>query len=205
MYRFLERKEKFNMVETMLIGTHNSATGEKSGSLLSWLLTPFAKCQSKTIKQQYEAGCRLFDIRIKWINNAWHCAHGVWYTKKYVSEILHEINGFPESCYVSITYEGKLNGEQEKHDLLLFFHWAQTAFPNIKLGPLAAKYSDDGVSVDWTILDHGLNSGVKTQQGFIPLDGKHWQTYLPIPWLWNKIYTRKHIFNNDVYTFVDFL
>ena len=31
----------------------------------SWILTPFARCQGKTIKKQYEAGCRLFDIRVK--------------------------------------------------------------------------------------------------------------------------------------------
>ena len=46
------------------IGTHDSATGEH-GNWWSWLFYPFAKTQSKTIKEQYEAGCRLFDIRIR--------------------------------------------------------------------------------------------------------------------------------------------
>ena len=49
----------------MKIATHDSATGERGQGFLSWLVTPFAKTQSKTIKEQYEAGCRMFDIRIK--------------------------------------------------------------------------------------------------------------------------------------------
>ena len=45
------------------IATHDSATGEKGRGFLSFLVTPFAKTQSKTIKEQYDAGCRSFDIR----------------------------------------------------------------------------------------------------------------------------------------------
>ena len=40
------------------IATHNSSTGEKGKGFLSFLVTPFAKTQSKTIKEQYDAGCR---------------------------------------------------------------------------------------------------------------------------------------------------
>ena len=40
------------------IATHDSATGERGHGLLSWLVTPFAKTQSKTIAEQYAAGCR---------------------------------------------------------------------------------------------------------------------------------------------------
>ena len=47
------------------IATHDSATGEKGRGFLSFLVTPFAKTQSKTIKEQYDAGCRSFDIRVK--------------------------------------------------------------------------------------------------------------------------------------------
>ena len=47
------------------IATHDSATGEKGKGILSWLITPFAKTQSKTIKEQYESGCRMFDLRVR--------------------------------------------------------------------------------------------------------------------------------------------
>jgi hypothetical protein len=45
-----------------MLATHNSATGERGGGLLSLLLTPFARCQSKTLVEQYKSGVRLFDI-----------------------------------------------------------------------------------------------------------------------------------------------
>lgn len=47
------------------IATHDSATGEKGRGFLSFLVTPFAKTQGKTIQEQYDAGCRSFDIRVR--------------------------------------------------------------------------------------------------------------------------------------------
>ena len=47
------------------IATHDSATGEKGKGFLSFLVSPFAKTQSKTIKEQYDAGCRSFDMCIE--------------------------------------------------------------------------------------------------------------------------------------------
>ena len=59
------------------IATHDSATGEKGKGFLSFLVTPFAKTQSKTIKEQYDAGCRSFDIRVREDKDGIiRCAHG---------------------------------------------------------------------------------------------------------------------------------
>lgn len=63
----------------MKIGSHDSmsyATPER------WYLRPFhfvARCQSKTIEEQYEDyGIRLFDMRVRWDDKAhcWKFAHG---------------------------------------------------------------------------------------------------------------------------------
>ena len=75
------------------IATHDSATGEKGRGFLSFLVTPFAKTQNKTIKEQYDAGCRSFDIRVR--EDEWGvyiCAHGLWKSKKSATEILSEVN-----------------------------------------------------------------------------------------------------------------
>jgi hypothetical protein len=69
------------------IATHDSATGESGYGIFSWLFTPFARTQSKTIKEQIEAGCRLFDIRIRKTKRGWICCHGTWETKKTLDEI----------------------------------------------------------------------------------------------------------------------
>lgn len=54
------------------------------------------------------------------------------------------------------------------------------------------------------IATHDSATGEKGR-GFLPLDGKSWHTYLPIPWLWDRLYHRPHTFNADKFTFVDFL
>lgn len=49
-----------------------------------------------------------------------------------------------------------------------------------------------------------VDLSIKTVQGFLPLDGRSWHTYLPIPWLFKKIYNDTPTFNNEYYTYVDF-
>lgn len=186
------------------IATHNSATGEKPANILSWLLIPFARTQSKTIKEQYDAGCRMFDLRVKMYNEKYHPAHGAYIAKRTFDDVLKEINSFNDSCYICVTYEGKFDStdqiENFKTDMMCF----REKYSHIYWGPIAVKYMNNDVKVDWiTILP--AQKFEKNIQGFIPLDGKHWQTYLPIPWLWNKIYTRKHVFNEEYFIFVDFL
>lgn len=48
-------------------------------------------------------------------------------------------------------------------------------------------------------------NNVPMQEKLVILDGRSWHTYLPIPWLWKKIYYNKPEFNDDYYTNVDFL
>ena len=40
---------------------------------------------------------------------------------------------------------------------------------------------------------------------YLGLDFSTWHTYLPIPWLWKKIYHDRPRFNSESYTVVDFL
>ena len=186
------------------IATHDSATGEKGEGFLSWLLTPFAKTQSKTIKEQYDAGSRMFDLRVKLINFEIKCAHGLWHTKRTAYSILKEINNFKDRCYVTITYEG---GDEE---LNIFSHFAdaiQNEFTNIIYGGFAIKYGkkSKGLKIQYDYIKSYPKGWPINKQGFLPLDGRSWHTYLPIPWLWKKIYHNKPEFNEDHYIYVDFL
>lgn len=188
----------------MKIATHNSATGEKGSGIVSILMAPFAKCQSKTLRGQYEAGCRMFDIRVVEKDGEYYCAHGPWRTKRTALDILGEINGYEQRCFVSLTYEGLLRSEDEKNNFLTFALRMKTLNPNIKWGPVAVKYTNEGVSVDWqTIMPAG--EWFRNRQGFLPLDGSTWHTYLPIPWLWAKLYPKMRRFSTYQFTFVDFL
>lgn len=186
------------------IATHDSSTGESGKGIISWLITPFAKTQSKTIKEQYEAGCRSFDIRIKDDGTTWRCAHGLWKSKRTAQSIIEEINNFPDRCQVCITYEGKLENNERVRNL---FKTYKKLYHFIIWGYLAVKYGKDstGVKVKYDIIEPGDNGYEGGDQGFLPLDGRSWHTFIPIPWLWDKIYKRPHKFNSVKFTYVDFL
>ena len=187
------------------IATHNSGTGEKPGNILSWFMIPFARTQSKTIREQIEAGCTLFDIRVKKCGDNMKCAHGVFVTKRTAESILNEINALATTTiYVALTYEGTLKGEIEKIEFVNWVNKMKNLFPNITWCEVCVKYTDSGISVDWLrLIDSEVR--LKSESYFTHLDGSSWHTFLPIPWLWNKIYTKNHTFNEEFHTYVDFL
>lgn len=186
------------------IATHDSATGERGQGLLSYLVTPFAKTQSKTIKEQYEAGCRMFDIRVKLIDDTWYCAHGIWHTERTAYDILEEINNFEESCYVTLTYEGN---SDNLFEYSLFVDSTRHRLKNIIWGGVAIKYGKNAniLNVKYDYINPYPSDWPVTRRGFIPLDGTSWHILLPLPWLWKKIYYDKPVFFDNIYTIVDFL
>lgn len=184
------------------IATHDSATGEKGKGLLSWLGTPFARTQSKTLKEQYEAGCRLFDIRVKLYKGEWYCAHGIWISKRTAEDIFKELDSFGDAI-ITITYEGDADNVIQFQN---FLKYIKEKYQMITYGYSAIKYGKNstGIKVSYDILDWG-EYNPPSKQGFLPLDGKTWHILLPIPWLWKKLYNDKPEFNEQTYIYVDFL
>ena len=189
--------------EGIKIATHDSATGEKGKGLLSILGIPFARTQSKTIREQYEAGCRMFDIRVKLFGRKWRCAHGLWKSERLALDIIKEINSFSDKCYVTLTYEGN---SKKKDECVEFVDQVKAECVNIHWGGIAIKYGEDAhlfkVKYDYLYQPKKWPSN---KQGFLPLNGSTWHILLPIPWLWKKIYNDKPEFNEECFIYVDFL
>ena len=183
------------------IGTHNSVTGEK-GMWYCIPLIPFARTQSKNLKEQYNAGCRFFDLRVKLHRGEWKCAHGIWITKRSAYDIFTELNTF-DGITVTLTYEGNADHLEEFKE---FIKKAKKHCININWGYTAIKYGKDSngiLTVKYDFLDYGKCP--LHENKFLQLDGRSWHTYLPIPWLWKKIYYNKPKFTDEYYTLVDFL
>lgn len=166
----------------MKIATHDSATGERGHGFLSWLVTPFAKTQRKTIAEQYAAGCRSFDIRVRPARRrrkSYVCAHGLWESERRAVDILGMIDRFPDRCQVCLTYEGTARNAEDFRACAVLL---RKVFPRITWGAACCKYNRRaGARVDYvTVLagQPGYSGGV---QGFLPLDGRSWHTLLPIP------------------------
>ncbi len=186
------------------IATHDSATGEKGKGILSLIGTPFARTQNKTIKQQYDAGCRMFDIRVKLVNNKWRCAHGLWKSKRLAEDIIYEINSFDDICYVTLTYEG---GSKKSNEFKKFVDDIQKECNHIVWGGVSIKYGEGShlFKVQYDSVKPYPKGWPSAVQGFLPLNGKTWHIILPIPWLWKKIYNDNPNFNENYFIYVDFL
>lgn len=64
---------------TPIIGTHNSMTYLRPQKWYGWLMIPFARCQRKTIEEQWDNGARCFDLRIRFTKQGEpYFAHGLY-------------------------------------------------------------------------------------------------------------------------------
>lgn len=178
----------------MKIGTHNSCTGEKPKGLLSLLVTPFAKCQSLTLAEQHEAGCRWFDIRAKMVDGYLHPAHGLWICARTLDDVLQQLSSYGD-CIVGLTYEGRCDeawwdamsrAYADRHTKIRFVYSA------IK-------------KPKWKELWRVKNAPC-SRANHIKLDWAHWY-YMPLlfPWLINRLFTHEQQFDDSIYTIVDFL
>lgn len=180
-----------------MIATHNSVTGERGHGFLSWLVTPFSMCQSKTLEEQYNAGCRYFDVRYRWSKKreCFICAHGLWEAKKTLYEVVDELNNiakrYNEKVYIMLTYEGECNIDEPKEVVL----WLKQSHDcvNFTYSYIKKPY--------WRLVE--VIYPLAHVNKYKVLDGSSWHTYIPIPWLWAKLYPPK--LNPDTFNFVDFL
>lgn len=85
----------------MKLGSHNSLTYLKPKHWWMYPFIPMARCQSKDIKAQYEAGARWFDFRIRFDkNDNLVVAHGLMTYKADRNFVLDELLYLNERAYV---------------------------------------------------------------------------------------------------------
>lgn len=97
-----------------------------------WYLKPFgfmAKCQSKTIFEQYDLGVRCFDIRIRYNENVPEFAHGLITYKENVNAILKAFHDYiKESVTLRIILETNKEDKVQEYNFYCFCRYIATAF-----------------------------------------------------------------------------
>lgn len=126
------------------IGTHNTM------SYLSpkqWWMKPFhfvAKCQNLTLEEQYNLGCRMFDMRVKFNKEGEpHFRHGMMAFKGDVYETLKLLNDKSNDAdfiYVRFILESKIDSFQKEH-FIEFCKNIERDYPNIGLFCGRDKYT----------------------------------------------------------------
>ncbi|MDY5632531.1 MAG: hypothetical protein SPF56_08600 [Bacteroidaceae bacterium] len=179
-----------------ITGTHDSATGEKGKGFLSWLVTPFARTQDKTVIAQYEAGARFFDFRFRRFDDGiLRCAHGAWRSRKPLSLILEELAWQSEEpIYVCLCWEGFASRDNEE-EAIKVADGVYRFFSDLNSESGAKRLHLIDVSVklpEWKVLKRYDTVDVQgIHHCFKTLDFRSWHTLLPIPWLWHKLYRIK--------------
>lgn len=173
------------------IATHNSATGEHPKDFISWITSPVYRTQNKTIKEQYLAGCRSFDIKINNIEGEWHCTNKKFVTKRTAESIIEEINEFFDRCQVSITYEGTDIDNFKK----LVHRW-KSKYTNIIYGGIA--FNDYGYYQFLELPYEGYEKPLKRYTEIT-----NFGTYLLF--LIKLLIRKSPQFNNFQYTCIDYL
>lgn len=177
----------------MLIGSHNSIT---YSSPKKWWMRPFlfiARCQSKTIEEQFEKyDIRLFDLRIKIKNGQAIFAHGSMDYKQPIEPILNYLNNKASNCeevYVRILSENK--PEEYENEFISWCQDAEQKYPNLRFFGGRNKYTWKQIykfkSPEPTYLDK--------YSSYNKEKGKITGTYLDdwFPWIYAKFHNKKNI------------
>ena len=185
------------------IATHDSATGEKSKNFLHALGRVFAQTQTKTIREQYEAGVRYFDLRV---DKDLVLCHGLWKANKDLADLLIEMKGYVgETTYFRVIIERKYPEEEierlRKTIRNLFnLHGGEY----MKITYIAQK-------IPWKTLKEYRDVPVRmaylsvpTPKEYITWPYDDWRRYIPIPRVLKKI-TPKVEYSEDRFTMVDFI
>lgn len=187
----------------MKIATHDSATGERSKNLLHSLFKFFAQTQDKTIKEQYEAGVRYFDLRI---DKDLVLCHGLWKSGKNLADILMEMRKYVDDItYITVTIERKYDDAVCEELIKKIRNLINLHGKKVKLVHVAKK------KPSWTILKeyrhisvvYGYIS-VPTFKQYLTRPFKDWRRYVPIPKFLKRI-TPKKEFSDEYYVMVDFV
>lgn len=185
------------------IATHNSGTGEFSRRWWHKIVVPFARCQKKTVIQQFNAGARYFDFRIRKKGDSWHFAHGLWESKVNPFSILRELNAIcdidGEQVYVSFTYEGYLPDAYYRAEMVKMIDVFCAQHYHIKPVYIQVR------KPCWETLR--LWQGEVLHYCFKPINFNrgNWRWLLPIPWLWWKLEETVPDCESNEWQFVDFL
>jgi hypothetical protein len=180
-----------------MLATHNSGTGEKGYGWWSFLYAPFAKCQSKTLVEQFREGVRLFDIRVRKRGDKWVFAHGLWESEDAVGYALSDLNlvAFKTGAkaMLMVTYEGECKdkvGFMAEVSSLDCYSWLEIVDVSVKKPKwrTLARYND-----------------VSYNQCFRVLDFSTWHTLVTIPWIWAKVKSMTKKPSHNVFNMYDFI
>ena len=180
---------------------------------LQWWLRPFAfvaRCQSKTLTEQFGEGIRIFDLRLRREKDGeWVIAHNAFVYARGI-KILHALEWLDEVAresdlpvYVRVLHEVR-NERQEKYSSGIEFNimcdWLNRTYRNIRFfgGQRVMDWRQDYVFPPQNYIDYTeLHASMRWPKWL------HWW-----PWLYARLYNgrnEREFADKDMVAFVDFV
>lgn len=173
-----------------MLGSHNSCTYLPCKHWWMYLINWAAKCQNKTLSEQFHAGVRYFDIRVKWNekDRTWVIAHGLIEYKGSIGRILETLNAlakfYEEKIYVRFLLEYNKMPDDEATKILKlenYVKWSRGYYSNLHYHLIETKWNEK-------VIDE-YTKGIILTHKYSSVLGK--KRFLWIPYWYAKLHNNK--------------
>lgn len=160
-----------------MLGSHNSLSYLPCRKWWMYLINWAAKCQSKTLSEQYHSGVRYFDIRLKWDDKKedWVIAHGLIEYKGDIRRILETLNSladyYNERIYVRFLLEYNKRPDDEATKIIklnVFVECMRGRYSNIMYHLVETKWNEKIIEqyIEDMVLVHAYSSVLGNKRFF---------------------------------------
>ena len=190
---------------TPIIGTHNSMTYLPPEHWYGWFMIPFARCQRKTIEQQWDNGARCFDLRIRFTKQGEpYFAHGLYECthKANPAHVLEDLYKLMlrdnEQAFVRLILE---DPDKQNHNVYYFeqlcrtweTHQARQSVTTNKV----LRFFGGNRKGDWAqIVDFDYKPNLIQYVGSMMEDARWYEKIMPFAYAWRRNKKNK---NNSQY------
>lgn len=178
-----------------MLGSHNSCTYLPCRKWWMYLINFTAKCQGKTLSQQFHAGARYFDIRVKWDekHKEWVLAHGLVEYKGKLGKVLETLNClakyYNDTIYVRFLLEYNKCPDDEATkilNLVTYVDFARINYPCLKYNLVETKWNEKAIKV--------YDKSISITHKYSSVLGR--KRFLWIPWFYAKLHNKKSVTDN---------
>lgn len=176
-----------NKQGTPIIGTHNSMTYLPPEHWYGWFMIPFARCQRKTIEQQWYDGARCFDLRIRFTKKGEPCfAHGLYECTHEVKpiDVLVQLDKlilrYNQPAFVRLILE---DPDKQNHNVFYFKQFCQEWSKGNKM----IRLFGGNRKGDWAqIVEFDYKPNLTQYVGSMMADARWYEKAMPFAYAWRR-------------------
>ena len=158
--------------ETPIIGTHNSMTYLRPQKWYGWFMIPFARCQRKTIEEQWHDGARCFDLRIRFTKQG-----EPYFALKQLCKLILRYN---QPGFVRLILE---DPDKQNHNVFYFKRFCDVSRQYYK----AIHFFGGNRKGDWAqIVEFDYKPNLTQYVGSMMEDARWYEKIMPFAYAWRR-------------------